>query len=182
MSELIVVGFEGTHRAAEVLTRLEAMSASYAIDLEDAVAVYRTDDGRLRVDEYVQPTTKEGAASGALLGGLIGAILMAPFTAGLSAAAAAGTLGVGALSLGATGAVFGADDAARWKEATGISDEYVQEVGGMEQPGQSAVFVLARASDPASVAEQFRGYGGKVLRTTVAPEAAAKFQQLMTPP
>jgi uncharacterized membrane protein len=181
MAELMVVGFEGKHRAAEVLNQLETMSISSPSDLKDAVAVYRTDDGRLRVEESVQPTTKAGAASGAVLGGLIGAVVMAPFTLGASAAAAAVAVGTGAVTFGVTGAVLGAEGAAQWKEATGISDDFVKEVGGMIQPGQSAIFVLARVSDPARVAEQFRGYGGKVLRTTVPPEAAAKFQQLMTP-
>jgi uncharacterized membrane protein len=51
----------------------------------------------------------------------------------------------------------------------------------MVQPGQSAVFVLARASNPSKVEEQFRGYGGKVLRTTLSKDAAAKFQELMNP-
>ncbi len=181
MAELVVIGFDGKDRAAEVLNQLEAMNLSFAIDLKDAVAVYRTDDGRLRVSGSVQPTTKEGAAWGGVMGGMLGAILLAPLTAGASVAAAAAAVGMGAVTLGVTGAVFGADDAARWREATGISEEFVRQVGGMVQPGQSAVFVLARASDPVAVAEKFRGYGGKILRTTLPSEAAAKFQKLMTP-
>lgn len=67
-AEMIVIGFEGKHRAAEVLSQLENTDLSLGIDLKDAVAVYRADDGKLRVDQSVQPTTKEGAAWGALLG------------------------------------------------------------------------------------------------------------------
>jgi uncharacterized membrane protein len=85
MAELVVVGFEGKHRAAEVLNQLQAMDLSFEIDLRDAVAAYRTDDGKLRIDQSVQPTTTEGAAWGAMLGGLIGAALLAPLTAGASA-------------------------------------------------------------------------------------------------
>jgi uncharacterized membrane protein len=181
MAELVVVGFEGKHRAAEVLDQLEVLNDLWAIDLKDAVAIYRTDDGRLRFDRSVQPTTGEGAAGGALLGGMIGALVMAPFTAGISAAAAAAAIGAGAATFGLTGAVIGADDAASFKEDFGISDEFVKQVGGMVQPGQSAVFVLARASDPKTVAEQFRGYGGKVLRTTLPSDAATKFEKLMAP-
>ena len=181
MSELMVVGFEGKHRAAEVLNQVEDMDASFAIDLKDAVAVYRTDDGKLRLDQSVQPTTKEGAAWGAFIGGTIGAILLAPLTVGASAAVAAAALGTGALTGGVTGAAIGADDADTWKKTYGISDDFVKEVGGMVQPGQSAVFVLARTANPATVAEKFRGYGGKVLRTTLPKEATTKFEQLMTP-
>ncbi|HXY30392.1 MAG TPA: DUF1269 domain-containing protein [Gemmatimonadaceae bacterium] len=182
MAELMVVGFEGKHRATEVLNQLEDMNESFEIDLRDAVAVYRTDDGKLRVDQSAQPTTREGAAWGAMLGGLIGAALLAPFTAGASAAAAATAVGAGLFTGGVTGATIGADDADTWKKTYGISDDFVKEVGGMVQPGQSAVFVLAGANRPAAVAEKFRGYGGKVLRTTLPAESAAKFEKLMTPP
>jgi uncharacterized membrane protein len=182
MAELVVIGFEGKHRAAEVLNQLQAMDLSFEIDLRDAVAAYRTDDGKLRIDQSVQPTTKEGAAWGAMVGGLIGAALLAPFTLGASAAAAATAIGAGFFTGGVTGAAIGGDDADTWKTTYGISDDFVKQVGGMVRPGQSAVFVLARATNPAAVAERFRGYGGSVLRTTLPKEAAAKFNQVMTPP
>jgi len=181
MAELMVVGFEGKHRAAEVLNQLETMDLSYEVDLRDAVAVYRTDDGKLRVDQSAQPTTKEGATWGAMLGGLIGAALLAPFTVGASTAVAATALGTGLFTGGVTGAALGGDDADTWKKTYGISDDFVKEVGGMVQPGQSAVFVLAGARNPVAIAERFRGYGGKVLRTTLSAESAAKFEKLMTP-
>ena len=181
MAELMVVGFEGKHRAAEVLNQLEDIDLSFEIDLKDAVAVYRTDDGKLRVDQSAQPTTKEGAAWGAMLGGLVGAALLAPFTLGASAAVAATTLSAGLFTGVVTGAAIGGDDADTWKKTYGISDDFVKEVGGMVQPGQSAVFVLARAANPVATAEKFRGYGGKVLRTTLPKESAAKFEQVMTP-
>ena len=180
-AELMVIGFDGKHRAAEVLNQLELLEASWAIDLKDAVAAYRSRDGRLHVDKSLQPTTREGAAWGAIIGGLIGALVIAPITAGAAAPASIAAITAGAGMFGVTGAVFGADDAAHWKHTTGISDAFVKQVGGMVLPGQSAVFVLARASDPAKIEEQFRGYGGKVLRTTLSKDAAAKFQELMNP-
>ncbi len=181
MADMVVVGFKGTHRAAEVLTELQELDEDWIIDLRDAVAVYRTRDGKLRVDESVQATEKEGAGWGGLLGGILGALIAAPFTGGLSAAAAAGAIGVSTLTLGAAGAVIGGEDAASWKEKYGISEEFVQRVGGMVQPGQSAVFVLARTSEPEAVAERFRGYGGTILRTTLPPAKARKAQETLRP-
>ena len=181
MAELVVVGFEGKHRAAEVLGQLEDLEAQWTIDLKDAVAAYRTDDGKLRIDRSVQPTSKEGAAGGAILGGLLGAILMAPFTGGVSAAVAASAVGAGAATFGITGAAIGYDDARSWKETAGISEDFVKQVGGMVQPGHSAVFVLARASDPKTVAEQFRGYGGTVLRSTLPKDATTKLEKMLAP-
>lgn len=181
MAELLVIGFEGKHRAAEVLGQLEDLQESWAIDLKDAVAAYRTDDGRLRIDRSIQPTSKEGAAGGAILGGLLGALLLAPFTAGASAGVAASAIGAGAATFGVTGGAIGYDDARSWKEAAGISEDFVNQVGGTVQPGHSAVFVLARASDPKKVVEQFRGYGGKVLRSTLPPDATVKLEKLLAP-
>ena len=68
MAELLVVGFKkDMYRASEALNMLQD------IDLNDAVAVYRDYEGKLRVDQSYQMTTGEGAAWGGLFGGLIGA-------------------------------------------------------------------------------------------------------------
>src|SRR4030095_5362929 len=72
------------------------------------------------------------------------------------------------------GATAGALDAESWKEDFGISDDFVQRVGTMVQPGDSAIFALLRSLDPGLVADQFRGYGGTILRTTLNPVQHAK--------
>ena len=180
MSEnLIVVGFHGKHRASEVLGQLEKLTDEWALDLKDAVAAYRTDDGRLRIDHSVQPTTKEGAGWGVFIGGVIGALLAAPLTGGVSAAAAATTLGFGAATVGAFGGAVGAEDAATFKREHGISDEFVKQVGGLIAPGDSAVFAVIRGGKPDKIAERFRGSGGTVLKTTLSPLAAARVQAIL---
>ena len=172
MAELLVVGFKrDMYRASEALNMLQDMTSSWIVDLNDAVAVYRDYQGKLRVDQSYQPTTGEGAAWGGLFGAMIGALLAAPFTAGASVAAAG--VSAGAVLAGGTvggavlGASFGALDADTWKEAYGISDDFVQRVSSMVQPGDSAVFVLARVINPDLIADAFHGYGGTVLRTTL---------------
>ena len=179
MRDLIVVGFDGTHRAAEVLNQVLELNADWAIDLqlEDAVAVYRTRDGKLRIDGSMQPTSKDGAAIGGVAGALIGGILAIPFTAGASAAVAAAAIGTTALSFGATGAVLGSGDASEDKARYGLSEEFVKQVSGMVQPGQSALFILGQSDKPARIAENFKGYGGTILRTTLRPEQAKQVQQ-----
>jgi uncharacterized membrane protein len=174
MAELIVVGFKkDMYRASEVLNTLQDMNNSWVVDLNDAVAVYRDYSGKLRVDQSYQMTTGEGAAWGGLFGALLGALIAAPFTGGASAAAvlAAGTIGGGTL-----GATAGAIDADSWKEDFGISEDFVQRVGTMVQPGDSAIFALLRAIDPDLVASQFKGYGGTILRTTLSTEQQAKVE------
>jgi uncharacterized membrane protein len=181
MRDLIVVGFEGTHRASEVLNQTLALNADWAFDLhlEDAVAVYRAKNGRLRVEQSMRPTSREGAAFGGVFAAMLGALLAAPFTAGASAAVAATVVGAGALTAGGLGAVAGGNDAAAEKEKHGITDDFIRQVGGMIQPGQSAMFLLAESDEPARVAERFRGYGGKVLRTTLRPKQARQLQQVI---
>ena len=180
MPELIVVGFEGTHRAAEVLDQLQRLNADIAFDLQDAVAVYRSRNGKLRIDQSMHLTTKEETAWGGVLGAFVGAVLALPVAALASVPAAAAALGVGAATIGATGgAVIAFDEVTTWREQFGVTDEFVQEVGGMVRPGYSAVFALARATDPAAIGEKFRGYGGKVLRTTLPPDQARKVQETL---
>jgi uncharacterized membrane protein len=178
MSELIVVGFKkDMYRASEVLNTLKDMNDSWVVDLHDAVAAYRDYNGKLRVDQSYQMTTGEGAAWGGLLGGLLAATLAIPFTAGASAAAAVAAAATSGVALGATA---GAIDAETWKEDYGISDDFVQRVGTMVQPGDSAIFALLRTLDPGLVADQFRGYGGTILRTTLNPVQQAKVEATLS--
>jgi uncharacterized membrane protein len=176
---LIVVRFHGKHRAAEVLSQLQELNDEWVIDLQDAVAVYRTDSGRLRTDRSFQMTPGEGAAAGGLLGAVIGGALLAPLTAGLSAAGAATAIGAGAAVAGLTGATLGGVSAEEWKRDYGVSPEFVREIGGMVQPGDSAVFALLRSVDPEFAAEKFRGYRGKVLWTSLSPANAAKLERVL---
>ena len=174
MYELVAVAFDGKRRASEVLEQLQMLNADWTINLHDAVAVYRTDDGRLRIDQSVQPTSGKGAAMGGLLGGLLGAIIAAPFTAGASTVAAVSLIGAGAVGFGLPGAVVGAADAHDWKELYGVPDEFVQQVGGMLRPGESAIFAVFDTGRATVVAEQFRTYGGRVLQTRLTPKQPAE--------
>jgi uncharacterized membrane protein len=180
MAELIVVGFKkDMYRASEVLNELLSLNDDWVVNLHDAVAVYRDYKGKLRVDQSYRMTTGEGAAWGGFWGLLIGATLAIPFTAGASAAAAAGAIAAGTLGGTALGAGLGAADAASWKDDFGIPDDFVQRVGAMIQPGDSAVYAILRVGDPEVVAEKFRGYGGTILRTTLSREQQAKVEQIL---
>jgi uncharacterized membrane protein len=178
MPELVVVGFErDMHRASEVLNTLRDLNNNWVIELTDAVAVHRGFDNKLRVDQSFETTAKQGAAWGGLLGGLLGALVAIPFTGGVSAAAAA--VAVGSVSVGTIGATAGALGAASLKKDSGISDELVDRVGALVQPGDSAIFALLRSVDPEAVAAQFKGYGGTVLHTTLSSDRRAKVQQTL---
>jgi uncharacterized membrane protein len=180
MANLIVVGFKrDMYRASEVLNQLQAMNDDWVVDLHDAVAVYRDDNGKLRVDQSFQMTTGQGAAWGGLMGSLIGLTLAAiPFTAGASAVAA-GALAAGAGAGAALGAGAGAIDAAWWKDEFGIPDDFVKQVGQMIQPGDSAIYALLRTANPDVVADEFRGYGGTILSTTLSRDQQTKVERVL---
>lgn len=181
MAQLIVVGFKkDMYRASEVLNQLQSMNEAWAVDLHDAVAAYRDYNGKLRVDQSFQMTTKEGAGWGGLWGSLIGATLAVPFTGGASAAAAAGTIAAAAAGGAALGASAGALDASWWKDEFGIPDEFVQQVAAMIQPGDSAVYALLRTANPEVVANQFRGYGGTILSTTLNKDQQKKVESVLS--
>jgi len=180
MTEMIVVGFKkDMYRASEVLNRLIELNDAWAVDLKDAVAVYRDYSGKLRVDQSYEMTTGEGAAWGGLWGALIGAVLALPFTAGVSATVAASAVAAGAFGGTALGASVGAIDADSWKTDFGISDAFVRDVGLMIQPGDSAIFALVRTVNKEAVADAFRGYGGAILSTTLSGEQQAKVERVL---
>src|SRR5262249_57396870 len=136
MAELIVVGFkQDMTRASEVLNTLQEMHENWVVDLNDAVAVYRDYNGKLRVDQSYQMTTGEGAAWGGLFGGLMGALLAAPFTGGTSVAA---VLAAGSLSGVALGATAGGVGAGPRQGDDGVSEEILQQGGTVGEPGGSA--------------------------------------------
>jgi len=179
MAQLIVVGFKkDMYRASEVLNQLQNMNDDWVVDLHDAVAVYRDYNGKLRVDQSYQMTTGEGAGWGGLWGSLIGLTLAIPFTGGATAPAA-GALAAGAAAGAALGAGAGAIDAEWWKDEFGIPDDFVKQVGALIQPGDSAIYALLRTANPDVVADQFRGYGGTILRTTLSRDQQSKVENVL---
>jgi uncharacterized membrane protein len=174
MTDLIVVGFKkNMPRASEVLDRLRSMDRMLEVDLHDAVALYRDLRAELHVVQSYQTTVGQGAARGALLGAFLGAVIAAPLTAGTSLAAVAAG---GALGGAAFGTTTGAITAAGWKRDYGITDGFVEEVGAMVEPGDSAIIALLETVDRDHAIAQFKGYGGTVLRTTLTDEQRNKIE------
>jgi uncharacterized membrane protein len=47
------------------------------------------------------------------------------------------------------------------------------------RPGDSAIFAILRVGNPDVVADQFRGYGGTILRTTLSKDQQAKVEKVL---
>ena len=179
MSHIIVVGFQGEHRAAEVLDQLLHLQERSWFELDDAVAVRRTEHGHLRVEQSLTPTSVQGAAFGGTIGAIIGALVAAPFTFGSSAVVAATAVATGAGLFGTFGAGVGAEDAKVDKNDHGLSEAFVRKIAALLEPGNSALFLLGSAVDPKAIAEHFRGYGGKVEYSTFSLEKTAQIERIV---
>jgi len=179
MSELIAVGFkQDVHRASAVLNRLSAMSDDWAVDIDDALAIYRDESGNLKVDEAYEMTIRQEARLGAFWGAVVGALIGIPLTAGASGAMLAGALAATTLGGAALGATSGAHDGKFWKDGPGSPEAFVRDAAAMLQPGDSAILALLPAFDP-HMAEEFRGYGGTVLQATLNKEQSTELQAIL---
>ena len=67
----------------------------------------------------------------------------------------------------AIGAMLGGASTASATASAGISDEFVEEVQKLIEPGTSVLFVLDSEGDMDVILHAIRGLGGTVLRTNV---------------
>ncbi len=155
MPNLVVIGFDEVEKAEEVRVALYKMQKDYLIDMEDAVVAVKQEDGKVKLHQAGN-LTAIGAVSGGFWGTLIGMIFLNPLL-GAAAGATAGAIS-GALT------------------DIGINDKFMKGLAEQLEPGHSALFVLVRKSTPDKVLEELRGYGGKVLQTSLSHEDEAKLQ------
>jgi uncharacterized membrane protein len=179
MEDLIVVAYDNQYKAQDTLNTLRSLNDNWMVNLYDAVAVSRNVNGTFDVLDSYKITSGEGAGWGILWGTLIGGLIFAPFTGGMSAAAAAGTVAAGAVGGGAIGGLTGAAGATLDKDEFGLSEDFVYHVSEQVKPGNSAIFALADTNNPDQVANFFRGTGGTILRTTLTPQQQGRVQQVL---
>jgi uncharacterized membrane protein len=179
VEDLIVVTYNNQYSAVENMQTLRGLDFDWVVDIRDAVAVTRDSYGKLHIQDSYKPTTGEGVGWGVLLGTMLGGLAFAPFTAGMSTAAATGAVAAGAVGGGALGGLTGAAVTYDDKEAFGISEDFVSDVSATIKHWQSALFVLAAARDPEEIARYFRGTGGTIILTRLSPSEWARAQQIL---
>jgi uncharacterized membrane protein len=158
MAELVVVGYESPEKAEEVRQKLLDLQKEYLVDVADAVVATKDEKGQVKLSQMVH-LWSVGAASGSFWGLLVGLLFLQPLL-GVVAGAAAGAIG-GALS-----------DA-------GIDDNFMKDVAQVLQPGQAALFVLARRVSGDRVVEALAPYGGRVIRTNLDTEQEQKLRDAL---
>jgi uncharacterized membrane protein len=158
MANLVVIGFEDERKAFELRAKLAQLQKEYLIELEDAVVVTKQADGKVTLHQAVN-LTAAGATGGAFWGLLFGILFFNPL---LGAAVGAGT---GALS-------------GKLSDA-GISDAFMKDLAATFKPGGSALFVLVRKATPDKVLEALKGFGGAVLKTSLAADDEEKLRRVL---
>ena len=150
MSELIAIAYPDKATVERARENLRKGAGEGLIQVEDAVVMFRDEDGKL---EIRQGSTSVGgaAASGGLAGGLIGYVLMAPLF-GIAAGALAG------------GAI--------WKSMfgdAGVAEGFVKELGEHLEPGRAALIFLATEVDPEKVLPEIKEQG-HLIQTSLGAE------------
>jgi uncharacterized membrane protein len=155
MSDLVVLDFDGTGTADEVLTKLRSMQKEHLIDLEDACVVVHTEDGKVQIKQTVNLAAL-GAASGATTGMLVGALAGLLFLNPLAGMAVGGLAGAGFGGLSGSMADYG------------INDEFIKNLGKTIPRDSSALFFLVRRSTPDKVLPEIEKFKPRVLKTSLS--------------
>jgi len=155
MSDLVVIGFDDEYKALEMRAALAKMQKEYLIEMEDVVVVTKNEKSKVKLHQALN-LTAAGAVGGGFWGMLIGMIFFNPL---IGAAAGAGA-----------GAISGA------LTDIGISNKFMKELSETFKPGSSALFVLVRKATPDKVLDQLKGFGGKVIRTSLTADKESDLQ------
>jgi uncharacterized membrane protein len=154
LSELIAIAYADQATVERARENLRKAHTDGVIQVEDAVLMFRGEDGTLEVKQGSSGVS--GAAlGGAVSGGLIGYLLMAPLFG-----VAAGALAGGAI----------------WKSMfgdAGVAEDFVKELSANLEPGRGALIFLARELDPEKVLPQIREHG-HLIHTTLSPAVEAQ--------
>jgi len=171
--ELVVIGFEGGYRAAQVLTELRQRGVRL-FDLNQAITVSWDDRRNFIVQQSVNVSGEEGAGWARLWGAFIKATLFQPFTERLAKAAATVSGGNHSETDHHSSGALTRD---WWVSDVGIPDDFVRDVGALVQPGGSAIITLAEDFNPQHAADVLRDCGGSMIYTSLTDEQIDKVRQ-----
>lgn len=142
-SELAAFSFDDDLKAVEFMTAMTRLARNRSIVIKDAVFVVAGTDGSTNVRE-----TRDIDAKSATLGGGLWAALLGAFIGGPIGMIAGGAIGAGAGALTAK------------LVDLGISDDFVDQVRSMVQPGTTTLAILGHHFDSAPVQDELKRFAG----------------------
>ena len=151
----LIAGFYAdTAKAEEKLTVLQKMENDGAIQLLDAAVMTKTIDGKLKITEQAELTSKKAAIGGALAGGLL-AIIFPPSILALGAVGAAAEAAIGHFT------------------DQGFDNNLLQEIGENLPAGGSALVAVIEETWLERLSAAMEGYAD-LSRFTLDAEAGAR--------
>jgi uncharacterized membrane protein len=163
---LFGISFADTFRAEEFLLALHGMASRGEMKLNDAVVVYKSDDGSVRARETRDLQPGGTAASGAMWTGLIGLLIAGPigFVAGLGIGAGAGAITAKVVDIG-------------------IPDEWVDWFKQAVRPHTSTVVALASDVHLTKLYQEVQRFAGaELVHTTLRPGASSDLAAALEKP
>jgi uncharacterized membrane protein len=154
MSDLYVVGFDKPHQAEELSLKLQELQSEYLLDLEEMVVAVKDEQGKVKLQQAGSLQTADEPAFSGFCQSLAALIFLNATTGAASGALA----------------------------DVGITHHFMKELAGTLIPGGSALFVVVRRPSPdrERVLKELNGMGGKILKTSVSHEDAAKLQAALS--
>jgi uncharacterized membrane protein len=154
MSNLFVIGFDEPQKAEELRLKLQELQSEYLLDLKEVVVAVKDEKGKVKLHEAGSLETGDSPVFAGFCGSLAALIFLNATTGAASGALA----------------------------DVGITHHFMKELAGTLIPGGSALFVLVGRPSPdrERVLEELKGIGGKILKTSLTHEDAAKLQAALS--
>ncbi len=173
--DLIVVGFQGRYRAAQVLNELRQRGL-HIFDLDQAITVSWEDRQNFVVQQSVNLSRDEGSRWTRLWGTFIRTTLFQPFTERLGRAANRVASRYNSDLAESSYAALGRD---WWVIEVGIPTEFVRDVGALVRPGESAIITRADNFEAPASISLLRNSGGSVVYTSLNSEQMKKVEAVL---
>jgi uncharacterized membrane protein len=161
--QLVVIAVDDPLKAQEMLMAAGRLAKDGKLGIDDAVIISKTADGRAHKLETTDMTPAEGGLGGAFWGLLFGTLLTGP---------------VGGL---VTGAVTGGAGALMAKLVDkGISDQFIEQMEDLLDPGHAALCLLTNFADNEATIRELNRFDGKLLWSNLPPEVASEVNGALT--
>jgi uncharacterized membrane protein len=146
--QVLAAVYPDREHAKVTFDMLWEMHRAVTITLVDAALITKDDQGKIKIEETSELTSRKGARRGAIVTGVLG-LIYPP------------SLIVSVFAGGAIGALAG-----RLRD-TGIKNENLKEVAEQLEPGKAAVVVLAEEASVLKLQQALEGYEGTLVTEAV---------------
>ena len=174
MSDLVAFVFRDQFRAPEVLNELRRRDWTWIQDLDEAVAVTVNEDGKARVQLSVDPSTRDGASWARLWGSLLSSTLFLPLTEVMVKAADGLTFSPRQPLEHRRPPGEAAVESQWWCDSLERENNFKRDVAALMAGNASAIFMLLRARNTATVLKQLSDYGDTIVHTSLSNEQDEK--------